>query len=142
MTASQKIRRVLLVHPSGLMYSEVYLLLEPLGLELVAAACRRNGYLVRLLDLQASTHKEYFQTIQDWRPDAIGYSLNYLANIPEVLDLVKATRQRLPEALLSLCGSSLHHPYKAHQTKTFCVEASRRRGVQKEFLGPAGIVSP
>src|SRR5215831_17084670 len=97
---SREIRRVLLVHPSGLMYSEVYLRLEPLGLELVAAACRKNGYLVRLLDLQASTHKEYFRAIRDWRPDAIGYSLNYLANIPEVVDLVKATRQHLPEAFL------------------------------------------
>jgi hypothetical protein len=34
----REIRRVLLVHPSGLMYSEVYLRLAPLRLELVAAA--------------------------------------------------------------------------------------------------------
>src|SRR5215472_10349561 len=106
MTASRKIRRVLLVHPSGLMYSEVYLRLEPLGLELVAAACLKNGYLVRLLDLQASTHKEYFRTIQDWRPDAVGYSLNYLANIPEVVDLATATRRQLPEAFLFAGGHS------------------------------------
>ncbi len=102
----REIRRVLLVHPSGLMYSEVYLRLEPLGLELVAAACRKSGYKVRLLDLQASTHKEYFRMIDDWRPEAIGYSLNYLANIPEVVDLVKATRQRLPEAFLFAGGHS------------------------------------
>jgi hopanoid C-3 methylase HpnR len=88
------------------MYSEVYLRLEPLGLELVAAACRSSGYLVSLLDLQASTHKEYFRTIHDWRPDAIGYSLNYLANIPEVVDLVKATRKLLPEAFLFAGGHS------------------------------------
>ena len=106
MNASREIRRVLLVHPSGLMYSEVYLRLEPLGLELVAAACRAKGYLVRLLDLQASTHKEYFRTIHAWRPDAIGYSLNYLANIPEVLDLAKATRQELPEVFLFAGGHS------------------------------------
>ena len=102
----REIRRVLLVHPSGLMYSEVYLRLEPLGLELVAAACRKSGYTVQLLDLQASTHKEYFRMIDDWRPEAIGYSLNYLANIPEVVDLVKATRQRLPEAFLFAGGHS------------------------------------
>jgi len=89
------------------MYSEVYLRLEPLGLELVAAACRKNGYRVRLIDLQASSHKEYFQTIQEWRPDAIGYSLNYLANIPEVVDLVKAARQKLPEAFLFVGGHSV-----------------------------------
>src|SRR5215472_18484192 len=98
MTASQKIRRVLLVHPSGLMYSEVYLRLEPLGLELVAAACLKNGYLVRLLDLQASTHKEYFRTIHDWRPDAVGYSLNYLANIQRVLIWRRATARKHPGA--------------------------------------------
>lgn len=106
MSAPREIRRVLLVHPSGLMYSEVYLRLEPLGLELVAASCRKNGYRVRLLDLQASSRKEYFQTIQEWRPDAVGYSLNYLANIPEVVDLVKATRQKLREAFLFVGGHS------------------------------------
>ena len=43
--------RVLLVHPSPLMYSELYLRLEPLGLERVAAAVRAAGHEVRLLDL-------------------------------------------------------------------------------------------
>ncbi|HEX8836021.1 MAG TPA: hypothetical protein VF748_03730 [Candidatus Acidoferrum sp.] len=57
------IRRALLVHPSRLMYSEVCLRLEPLGLELVAAACWKSGYKVRLLDLEASTHKDYFRMI-------------------------------------------------------------------------------
>jgi len=62
--------------------------------------------VVRLLDLQASTHQEYFRTIHDWRPDAVGYSLNYLANIPEVVDLAKATRRQLPEAFLFAGGNS------------------------------------
>ena len=44
--------RVLLVHPSPLMYSELYLRLEPLGLERVAAAIEAAGHEVRLLDLQ------------------------------------------------------------------------------------------
>jgi hypothetical protein len=44
--------KVLFVHPSGLMYTEVYLRLEPLGLERVAASCRKAGHEVRLLDLQ------------------------------------------------------------------------------------------
>ena len=38
--------RVLLVHPSCLMYAEIYLRLEPLGLELVAAAARQAGHAV------------------------------------------------------------------------------------------------
>jgi hopanoid C-3 methylase len=35
--------RVLLVHPSALMYSEIFLRLEPLGLERVAAALLADG---------------------------------------------------------------------------------------------------
>lgn len=42
--------RTLLVHPSGLMYSEIFLRLEPLGLERVAGAARAAGHQVRLLD--------------------------------------------------------------------------------------------
>ena len=34
--------RVLLVHPSPLMYSEIFLRLEPLGLERVAQAVRHG----------------------------------------------------------------------------------------------------
>src|SRR5439155_237546 len=49
--------RVLLVHPSPLMYSEIYLRLEPLGLERVAAAVRAAGHDVRLLDLQVFRHR-------------------------------------------------------------------------------------
>jgi len=41
------------------MYSELYLRLEPLGLERVAAAVRAAGHDVRLLDLQIFTHDDY-----------------------------------------------------------------------------------
>ena len=44
--------RVLLVHPSALMYSEIFLRLEPLGLERVASALLADGHDVRLTDLQ------------------------------------------------------------------------------------------
>lgn len=104
--APREIGKLLLVHPSSLMYSEVYLRLEPLGLELVAAACRKHRYRVRLLDLQACPQKEYFRCLNEWRPDAVGYSLNYLANIPEVVDLVKATRRLLPQSFLFVGGHS------------------------------------
>jgi hopanoid C-3 methylase HpnR len=85
------------------MYSEIYLKLEPLGLELVAASARRAGHDVRLLDLQIYGANDYYQTLADWRPDAVGFSLNYLANIPEVLDLAKATRWRYPRCFV-FCG--------------------------------------
>jgi hopanoid C-3 methylase len=98
--------RVLYVHPSALMYSEVYLRLEPLGLELVAESTRRAGHDVRLLDLQSSRHHDYWKLVDEWRPQAIGFSLNYLANIPEVIELAIATRRRYPNCFVFAGGHS------------------------------------
>lgn len=98
--------KVLYVHPSALMYSEVYLRLEPLGLELVAEATRRAGHEVRLLDLQSFRQRDYFRLLDEWRPDAVGFSLNYLANIPEAIDLAVAARQRLPDCFVFAGGHS------------------------------------
>jgi hopanoid C-3 methylase len=99
--------KVLLVHPSVLMYSEVYLRLEPLGLERVGAALRAAGHDVRMIDLQVFTHADLFRGLDQWRPDAVGFSLNYLANIPEVIDLAKATRARLPDCYVFAGGHSV-----------------------------------
>ena len=70
--------RVLLVHPSPLMYSEIYLRLEPLGLERVAAAVRAAGHDVRLLDLQIFDHDDYYRELTSWEPEAVGL----LAELP------------------------------------------------------------
>ena len=109
--------KVLLVHPSCLMYSEIYLRLEPLGLERVAQAVRTAGHEVRLLDLQVFRHADYFQELRTFQPEAIGFSLNYLANVPEVIELAKATKARLPQCYIFVGGHSasfiphdlLHH---------------------------------
>jgi hopanoid C-3 methylase HpnR len=98
--------KVLCCHPSGLMYTKVFLRLEPLGVELVAAAARRAGHDVRILDLQVFTHQDYFRLLDDWRPDAVSFGLNYLANIPEVVDLAKETRRRLPGCFFFVGGHS------------------------------------
>src|SRR5262244_3013035 len=98
--------RVLAVHPGPLMYTKIFLRLEPLGLELVAAAVRRAGHEVRLLDLQAGTHKDYFSLVDDWRPDVVAFSCNYLANVPEIVDLAKLTRARRPAAFIFVGGHS------------------------------------
>jgi hopanoid C-3 methylase len=98
--------RLLAVHPGCLMYSKIYLRLEPLGLELVAAAARRAGHEVELLDLQVETDDDYFRRLDRWRPDAVAFSLNYLANVPEMLDLAKATRERLPKCFIFAGGHS------------------------------------
>ena len=99
--------KVLAVHPGPLMYTKVFLRLEPLGLELVAAAAQRDGHEVRLLDLQVETHRDYFRMIQVWRPDVVAFSCNYLANVPEIVDLAKETRLRLPDCRIVVGGHSV-----------------------------------
>jgi hopanoid C-3 methylase len=98
--------KVLFVHPSPLMYSKIYLRLEPLGLELVAESARKAGHEVRLLDLQVFEQRDYFRALRDFKPDAVGFSLNYLANIPEVIDLAKETKARTPECFIFAGGHS------------------------------------
>ena len=99
--------KLLAVHPSGLMFTRVFLRLEPLGLELVAAAARRAGHEVRILDLQAHSQASYFRIVDSWRPDAICFSGNYLANIPEIIDLAKAAKARLPHCFIFAGGHSI-----------------------------------
>jgi hopanoid C-3 methylase len=98
--------RVLLVHPSPLLYSELYLRLEPLGLERVADAIETAGHDVRLLDLQVFAHADYHRELAEFRPRAVGFSLNYLANVPEVVDLAKATKARWPGVFVFVGGHS------------------------------------
>jgi hopanoid C-3 methylase HpnR len=88
------------------MYNEIFLRLEPLGVELVAAAVRRAGHDVRLLDLQTASHRDYFRLIDAFRPDAVLFGMNYLANLPEVVDLCKATKARAPRTLTCVGGHS------------------------------------
>jgi len=98
--------KVLCCHPSGLMYTEIFLRLEPLGVELVAAAARAAGHQVRILDLQAARQADYFHALEEWRPDVVAFGLNYLANVPEVVDLAKATKARLPGSFFLVGGHS------------------------------------
>ena len=99
--------KVLLVHPSALLYSEVYLRLEPLGLESVAGALKRAGHDVRLIDLQIFNGQDYEREVREFKPDAIGFSLNYLANVPEAIDLAKLARQIMPRAFIFFGGHSI-----------------------------------
>jgi magnesium-protoporphyrin IX monomethyl ester (oxidative) cyclase len=88
------------------MYSELYLRLEPVGLERVGAALRAAGHDVRLLDLQIFSHEDYRRELADFNPQAVGFSLNYLANTPEVIDLAKETRRRAPDCFVMTGGHS------------------------------------
>src|SRR5258708_35188107 len=96
--------KVLAVHPGPLMYTKIFLRLEPLGLELVAAAARQAGHGVRLIDLQVESHRAFFRLVDAWRPDVIAFSGNFLANIPGLVDLAKPTKARLPRATIRLGG--------------------------------------
>jgi hopanoid C-3 methylase HpnR len=98
--------KVLAVHPSSLMYTKIYLRLEPLGLELVAEAVRRAGHEVQLIDLQAETQRDYFQIIDRWKPDVVAFSCNYLANVPEIVDLAKLTKEKRPQSFVLVGGHS------------------------------------
>lgn len=98
--------KVLAVHPSGLMYTRVFLRLEPLGLEYVAAVARDAGHEVRLIDLQAETHRDLHRVIRSWQPDVVCFSGNYLANIPEIIDLAKAIKAALPQCFVLVGGHS------------------------------------
>src|SRR2546422_7661914 len=88
------------------MYTKIYLRLEPLGLELVAAAVRQAGHQVQLIDLQAEAHKNYVRLIDHWQPDVVAFSCNYLANVPEIVDLAKLTRARRPDTFVLVGGHS------------------------------------
>jgi len=99
--------RVLLVHPSALMYSEIFLRLEPLGLERVASALLADGHDVRLTDLQVYRKADLQRQVTQFRPEAVGFSLNYLANVPEVVDLAKWVKTVLPGCLVFAGGHSV-----------------------------------
>src|SRR5688572_25455588 len=98
--------KVLAVHPGVLMYSKVFLRLEPLGLELVAEAARQAGHEVQLIDLQVDTHKTYFRMLKQWQPRVVSFSCNYLANVPEIIDLAAVTKQTLPNSFIVVGGHS------------------------------------
>ncbi len=148
--------KILFVHPSSLMYSEIYLRLEPLGLELVAESARKAGHQVRLLDLQVFRHPDFFRIIKEWKPEGIGFSLNYLANIPEVLDLAKAGRKLHPACFIFAGGHSASFTAKeilAHAGGAIdCVVLGEGEGITPQVLEAAddpdllrtlpGVVTP
>jgi hopanoid C-3 methylase HpnR len=89
------------------MYTGVFLRLEPLGLELIAAAARDAGHEVRIVDLQVETHAALAAMLRRWSPDAVCFSGNYLANVPEIIDLSKSIKASLPTAFIFVGGHSV-----------------------------------
>ncbi|MEM8798305.1 MAG: hopanoid C-3 methylase HpnR [Pseudomonadota bacterium] len=98
--------RFLAVHPGPLMYTKIFLRLEPLGLEVIAESVRRAGHDVKLIDLQVDTHDYLLRVIADWQPDVVAFSCNYLANVPEIVDLSKAAKKVQPDLYVMVGGHS------------------------------------
>jgi magnesium-protoporphyrin IX monomethyl ester (oxidative) cyclase len=99
--------RVMLVHPSALMYSEIFLRLEPLGLERVAAAARAAGHEVRVVDLQVLSRSLLEREMRSFAPEALGISLNYLANVPEAIDIARQVKSASPGCFVFFGGHSV-----------------------------------
>ena len=99
--------RLLLVHPSALMYSEIFLRLEPLGLEQVAGAAEAAGHQVRVVDLQVLRHRDLDRELAVFRPEAVGVSLNYLANIPEAIGIAQRAKAAVPGCFVFFGGHSV-----------------------------------
>lgn len=134
--------RVLLVHPSPLMYNEIYLRLEPLGLERVAAALREANHEVRIVDLQIFTHQELMRELDEFRPHAVGFSLNYLANVPELIDLAKEIKRRTKECFVFAGGHSasfIATELLAHSEGALdCVLRGEGEVLAQELIGAIG----
>jgi magnesium-protoporphyrin IX monomethyl ester (oxidative) cyclase len=99
--------RLLLVHPSPLLYSEIFLRLEPLGVERVAGAARQAGHQVRIVDLQVMPRTRLRRELARFQPEAVGVSLNYLANVPEALEVAAEVKQAVPGCFTFLGGHSV-----------------------------------
>src|ERR1700730_13832123 len=50
-----------------------------------------------------NTHK---RMVAEWQPDVIAFSCNYLANVPEIIDLAKATKLSLRHTFICVGGHS------------------------------------
>src|SRR5436190_23506677 len=98
--------KVLLVHPSPLVYSENFPRPGAIRPRRRAGAVRAAGHQVRLVDLPIFGHADYHREVADFAPHAVGFSLNYLANVPEVLDLAKETKRRRPGCFVFAGGHS------------------------------------
>ena len=95
--------KLLLVHPGPLMYTKIFLRLEPLGLEVVGEAARRGGHEVRLIDLQIESHADYHALCAAFEPNVVAFSCNYLANLARssISPRRPSTNSRAPRSWLA-----------------------------------------
>ena len=119
----------------ALLYSEVYLRLEPLGLECVGGASSAPGTTCGCWTCRSSTTAISSNEVRGFRPDAVGFSLNYLANVPEAIDLAKLAKTILPKAFVFFGGHSV----------SFIAEEVLRHGdgaIDAIVLGEGEVTAP
>ena len=78
----------------------------PLGLCYLAGAARRAGHEVQLIDAEAEGYAredDLIDEIESFRPDAVGFTAT-TPLIPEVADLTKKVKRRLPGAFTIVGG--------------------------------------
>ncbi len=88
------------------MYTKIFLRLEPLGIEIIAATARQAGHDVRLIDLQVEPPSSFARAVREWAPDVVLLSNNYLANVPEVVELAKTAKRLRPGVFVVVGGHS------------------------------------
>jgi len=64
------------------------------------------GMQERHLEPEQTLPRLFVHELDAFRPEAVGFSLNYLANVPEVLDLARETKRRLPRCFVFAGGHS------------------------------------
>jgi radical SAM superfamily enzyme YgiQ (UPF0313 family) len=91
-----------------------YAVYENLGLGLIAAYLRQNGYQVHIVDGFAEDlqHGEVARRVIDFNPDLVGFACNF-QTYDGVLEIAAALRERLPRAHFSI--GSEHATYAAEE---------------------------
>ena len=98
--------KILAVHPSPLMYTKIFLRLEPLGIELIASSARAQVMRCGSSTSRWSRRRAFYESSGTGRPDVIAISNNYLANVPEVIELAQAARAIRPDVFIFVGGHS------------------------------------
>ncbi len=95
--------------------------IPPLGLQILAGVLRAGGHEARVFSAQhlRPLHPQLIKTIEEFKPDIIGFSNSELPNAPMVINVARELKRRYP-AVKFLAGG---------QAPTFKPEL---------FLGPAG----
>ncbi len=66
-------------------------MVEPLGLELVAAALRESGHIVDILDLRVE--KKLAEKIKKFQPNLVGISCSFAIDVYQTLKIAEAVKK-------------------------------------------------